>query len=338
MWWRRSPARARLGRARRRRPAPRAPPRSPIACTCTWKPAAASAATCSRSAPGRRTSGRVLSVGVPAAVEVRRGQRRGAVLGDAVLHDLDAGGAEPAVRVGRARRSTRSATCSAPRSRSHHSAPTTSAVRSPLRRGPQVRRAGVVHAGVVADDRVLPAGDAQRVQVGLAGEQRRVVLLGGRWPGSVPGDRRASRPRAASRSGGRRRRARSGRAAGRGCRGVDARELERPAVDPGAVVVAVGQEHRPVGDDRVEVGRGRRAAGERRHRPAAAEDPGQLGVGGGVRRDRGEVLLAGVAARTGRSGSARARPGRGARGRRRSRARAARRRGRRRTAASTPGR
>ena len=118
-------------RARRTRPAPPAPPRSPIACTCTWKPAASSAATSPRSAPASTNEWPRLSVGVAAAVEVGRGQRRRAVLGDAVLHDLHARRRGTGRGCSRARRSTSSATCSAPRSRSHHSAPTTSAVRSP---------------------------------------------------------------------------------------------------------------------------------------------------------------------------------------------------------------
>ena len=52
--------------------------------------------------------------GVAAAVEVRREQRGGEVLGHAVLHDLDGGRAEPAAGQRLARRSTRSATCSTP--------------------------------------------------------------------------------------------------------------------------------------------------------------------------------------------------------------------------------
>ena len=59
---------------------------------------------------------------------------------------------------------------------------------------------------------------------------------------------------------------------------VEAGEGEGAAVDPGAVVVAVGQEDRPVRDHRVEVGRRGGPARERRHRPAAAEDPGQVRV------------------------------------------------------------
>ena len=52
-----------------------------------------------RSASGSTKEWPALSVGVAAAVEVRRGQRGRAVLGDAVLHHLDAGRAEPAVGV-----------------------------------------------------------------------------------------------------------------------------------------------------------------------------------------------------------------------------------------------
>ena len=101
------------------------------------------------------------------------------------------------------------------------------------------------------------------------------------------------------------------------------------AVDPGAVVVAVGQEHRPVRHHRVEVGGGRRAARERRIAQPPPRIQGRSGLRCGVRRDGGEVVLAGRWPRSGRSGSARARPGRRARGRPRSRAPAGRRRGRR---------
>ena len=192
-----------------------------------------------------------------------------------------------------ARRSTREAICSSPSSRSHHSAPTTYDVSSPRGGRVAVGQARVLHAGVAADDRVLPGGDAERVQVALPLEQPASVVL----RADVRREHRDQRHRALVQGAGR---AAVGVAldaavGGVGGRGVDPGELEGPAVDPGAVVVAVGQERRPVRDDPVEVGGGGGAAREGRHRPAAAEDPGPVGVRGGVRRDRGEVVLAGRA-------------------------------------------
>ena len=73
----------------------------------------------------------------------------------------------------------------------------------------------------------------------------------------------------------------------------DAGDLERAAADPGAVVVTVGQEDRTSRDDGVQVDGQRVAVGERRHRPAAAEDPLVVRPPVGVGADRREVLLAG---------------------------------------------
>ena len=75
------------------------------------------------------------------------------------------------------------------------------------------------------------------------------------------------------------------------------------AVDPGAVTVAVGEEDRPVGDDRVEGLTRRGAAREVLHRPAAADDPLEVGVRRGVRRDDGERLLGRRRRRAGRTGA-----------------------------------
>ena len=79
-------------------------------------------------------------------------------------------------------------------------------------------------------------------------------------------------------------------------RGVHPGQRQRPRVHPGAVVVAVGQEHRPVGDHLVEVLLGGHAAGEHVHAPAAAGDPGGAGVAAGVGADRRQVALPGVLA------------------------------------------
>ena len=174
------------------------------------------------------------------------------------------------------RRSTRSATCSTPRSRSHQSAPTTCERRSPFAAARRVGRAGVVHAGVRADDRVLPGRDADGVQVALALQQPAVVLLGAD-PRRQPRDQRH---RALVQGAGRMPVGVALDPPVGGVRGVpvDAGELQGAGVDPGAVVVAVRQERRPVRDDRVEVGGGRRPTRERRHRPAAAQDPLELGA------------------------------------------------------------
>jgi hypothetical protein len=61
----------------------------------------------------------------------------------------------------------------------------------------------------------------------------------------------------------------------RGIGGVaaDPGRPQRRAAHPGTVVVAVGQEHRTLPDDRVEVVGLRTGGTERRHRPAAPEHP-----------------------------------------------------------------
>ena len=124
--------------------------------------------------------------GVAAAVEVRLEQRGGAVLGHAVLHHLHGGRAEPAP----GQRLTPSdqvgdlldALAPVPPEGADH-------VRAELaaRGRVDVGRARVVHARVRADDRVLPAGDAERVQVVLTGEQRRAIVGAG-GAGQVPRD------------------------------------------------------------------------------------------------------------------------------------------------------
>ncbi len=229
-------------------------------------------------------------VGGGRAARVEVGRRHGGreVLGHPVLHDLDARGPEPPVAV-----------ALPPLDQGVHlllaEVPLPPERADDVRRevavagGLQVGRTGILHAGVVAHDRVLPAGHAQRVEVALPGEESPVVVVGvvgrrvagdqlhgplvegaGGVPVGVPLDaavRRVRRP------------------------GVDPGQLERPAVDPCPVVVPVGQVDRPVGHHPVEVGRGRSAAGEGRHRPASAEDPRHLRVVGGVRRDGGEVAV-----------------------------------------------
>ncbi|GAA3146279.1 hypothetical protein GCM10017687_74030 [Streptomyces echinatus] len=72
---------------------------------------------------------------------------------------------------------------------------------------------------------------------------------------------------------------------------ADPGQLQRPAVDPGTVVVPVGQIHRPVRDDGVQQLLRRRTARERLHGPAAAEDPLPLRMGVGVGAYGGHGLL-----------------------------------------------
>ncbi len=126
--------------------------------------------------------------------------------------------------------------------------------------------------------------------MGLAGEQAAVVVLGRRLRREPRHDRHRALVQGA---GG----APVGvplEAAVRRVGGLpgDPRQLERPAVDPGPVVVAVGQEHRPVRHDGVQLGGGRHPARERRHRPAAPEDPREVGVGLGIGPDGREVVRA----------------------------------------------
>ena len=156
----------------------------------------------------------------------------------------------------------------------------------------EVRRPGVGHPRVGAHDRVLPGRDAQREEIFLALEQPRGVLrrrqLGEEHGHAVHGTLVQRALRAAVREP-------LDPAVRRvGGLGGDPRELERPRVGPGAVVVAVVEQDRPVRDHCVEVGRRGRASRERRHRPAAAGDPRPV-VPGGVRADHREVLLAGAA-------------------------------------------
>ena len=119
--------------------------------------------------------------GVPAAVEVGLDEGSGAVLGDAVLHDLHRARREPAASTRRpasrgARRSARRPG-RAPTTAHHDGAGEVAGGRSA-----GVRRADVAHAGVAPDDRVLPARDAERVEVPLplqqAGVHRVVVDRG----------------------------------------------------------------------------------------------------------------------------------------------------------------
>ncbi len=72
----------------------------------------------------------------------------------------------------------------------------------------------------------------------------------------------------------------------------DADQLQRAAVDPHAVVVAVDQGSRAIGHQFVQLLAGGEAAGEIAHRPAAAENPFLIGMTAGVGGDRQAGLLA----------------------------------------------
>jgi hypothetical protein len=72
---------------------------------------------------------------------------------------------------------------------------------------------------------------------------------------------------------------------------TDAADLQRPAVHPRAVHVAVEKEDRAVRDDGVEVLLAGRPAPEVLHGPAAAEHPRLVRVGRRIRGDRVEVGL-----------------------------------------------
>ena len=101
---------------------------------CTWNPSASSRVTASFSSSGSTNEMPRFSVGCAVARRGTAPDGRGEVLADAVLHDLHAGGGEPARPCPARAASTQSSICSSPRWRSHHSAPTRA------RSGP--RRAG----------------------------------------------------------------------------------------------------------------------------------------------------------------------------------------------------
>ena len=197
------------------------------------------------------------------------------------------------LRPARSRRASRSSIWPRPRPRSHHSAPTTWQVSTPScgRLPVGVEHVRDAELGRRADAGVLEPGDPQRVQVRLGREQpgpqfgragRRNVL---RDQPHGPVVQRAGGPAgrvALDPPVGRVRRAR-----------VDPGSLQGGGVDPGAVMVAVRQEGGPPAGDRVQVRRGRQAAGERGHGPAAAEHPGVRAQPGAVRGHRGQGVLPG---------------------------------------------
>ena len=222
-----------------------------------------------------------LSVGIAVGVEVGRQRRRGEVLDDAVLHDLHARRREPSDRGACAgvheSLDLLEAAVPIPPERPDHPGGELTVVR---RAHVRVQRAIAV---VDPDDRVLPRGDAERVEVRLRdAEPGRVVLVGV--------DRRDGGDEAHRALVQRARRLAVGVAFDAPVPRVrrvarDPGELQRARVDPRAVSVTVRQERRPVGDDRIQRFLRRRAAGEDVHVPSAAQDPRRVRVGRRVLRD-----------------------------------------------------
>ncbi len=223
-----------------------------------------------------------------ARVQVGRGHRGGEVLRHAVLHDLHGRAGQPPDRELLAVRDElgdllRAAVPVPPERAGHRRGQPALGGRGPVRVG----RVGIsVRA---TQHRVLPAGDAQRVQqplgppqpghqLGRGGRRNQVVDQGDRAllqradrvAVRVPVDHAVRRVR---------------RVPG------EAGPGHRHRVHPGAVVVAVRQVDRAVRDDPVEQPGGGHATREALHRPAAAGDPLLIGVRGGVRADPGQVLV-----------------------------------------------
>ena len=154
---------------------------------------------------------------------------------------------------------------------------------------PVVGVRGIRDAGSRPDHGVLPSGDALGNQFVLRpGEPgnkeiegcRRRVFLDEAHGALVQGARRSAVGQPFDASVG-----------GVGGVGVKARRAECRGVGPHGVVVAAGQRDRAVGDDGVDERGQWRAALVVVHRPAAALDPGDFGVGRGVGGDGRHCFL-----------------------------------------------
>ena len=213
----------------------------------------------------------------------------GEVLDHAVLHDLHAGGAvapaaRPLARVDQLI-DLLQITRAVPPQRAHHARGERTA-----RGQRRIDVAGVGEGGIaVADDRVLPRGDAERVQV-LLRQQDAALDVGGHVGRDVSLDERhrSFLQRAL----------RLARCVpldppvdGVGRRSVDAREAQRGAVHPRRMAVPVRQEHRPIRHHGVEHGAVGYAAGEDVHGPSAAQDPRLVGMRVGVCADQLDVAV-----------------------------------------------
>jgi hypothetical protein len=239
----------------------------------------------------RRKLGRVDEAGAPigggaaALVEIGVEQRGRTRLGDPVQHELDARGAEPAVaqrgpsldEFGNLLGPTLAVP---PQSADDPRGQRTLAGRR------QIGLGRIVHPEELPDQRVLPGGDAERVQMPLGMQQGgEPIRRGGRRrePADVLHSPFLKHPDGLAR------RVPFEPAVCRiGRVPCDTGEFQRAAVDPGAVVVAVGQIHRPVRYDRVQQRLRRRTALEGLHGPAAAGDPLSVGVRVGVRPNDGK--------------------------------------------------
>jgi hypothetical protein len=223
-------------------------------------------------------------------VEIRVEHGGGEVLTDPVLHDLHAGRCEPTgCSTGTPVEQVidlLQPSVAIPPQRTDH-AGGESAGRPPRQIG-----VVVVQPSARVHDRVLPGGDAERMQIrlplqhaGLDVRRRRVR--------SEP-THQIHRP-LVQRARGLAAIVALDPAVGRVCRVTGhAGHLQRCGVHPPTVPVAIGQEHGAVRRDLVERVLGRRATGEHVHRPPAAEDPRRIGVGVRVRHDRREVVRLGV--------------------------------------------
>ena len=132
MWCRRSFGPFIVCAPPRTRPAPPAPHGRRSRGRAPGSRSASSSVTYSFSASGSTIDRPLLSVGVPAPVEVRRDHPGSEVLRHAVLHDLDRRRPEPIGPELALDARSCSAICSRPRSRCHQSAPTTFAVSRPV--------------------------------------------------------------------------------------------------------------------------------------------------------------------------------------------------------------
>ncbi len=188
--------------------------RSPMACTCTPKPAMSSRAHLLGQVRGIHIGQPAVAALAAAAIQVGVDHPGGEVLRDTVLHDLHGAGPEPArLALLPPVEQVVQLVCAAA------AIPPQGALDPGGERavpgGGQVGRQRVRVAQVLPHDRVLPGGDAQRVQV-LLGQQQPAELLGEGRAGHAAGPPAAPRPRAGCPAAHRPPRARSGRPGGRG--------------------------------------------------------------------------------------------------------------------------
>ena len=220
-----------------------------------------------------------------AAIQVGVDHPGGEVLRDAILHDLHGAGPEPAhLALLPPVEQVVQLVCAAA------AIPPQGALdpggERAVPRGGQVGRQRVRKVQVLPHDRVLPGGDAQRVQV-LLGQQQPAELLGEGRAGHEPAHQQCRglvqgalrlivRP------------ALDPAVPGVGGGGGQARQVQGPGIGPGAVAVPVGQVGRPVRDHAVQQFPRGGAAGEPLHPPAAAVDPLPVRMGLRVGPDPGQ--------------------------------------------------